>query len=207
MYYNESKLTELVLIMNKREIVKEKTRDLILKTAKEIFSHNGFLTTNTLSIARECGIAHGTLFLHFKNKETLISTIFKNELIRIANELYRITEESKNMENLLDSYLLFLENDESFFVITAKEFPFYPEKLKNEILNVEVIIRNFFYRMIEDGINAGIYKELDITDTIAFLFGTINYYLTHKELIVFDGSVINSKKESIKSIFYKLLQE
>ncbi|RLC51390.1 MAG: TetR/AcrR family transcriptional regulator, partial [Candidatus Cloacimonadota bacterium] len=66
--------------MNKRQLQKQKTREHILKIAKQEFVEKGFLNTTTNQIALQAGIAHGTLFLHFKNKDNLIVEILDKEL-------------------------------------------------------------------------------------------------------------------------------
>jgi AcrR family transcriptional regulator len=51
-------------------------RDKILETAKRLFTKNGFEGTPTSLIAQEAGVATGTLFHHFKSKDTLIHALY-----------------------------------------------------------------------------------------------------------------------------------
>lgn len=50
---------------------KEKTRNTILDTARNLFIKNGFDETTTRDIASRAGIAAGTLFNYFPSKEAL----------------------------------------------------------------------------------------------------------------------------------------
>ena len=52
-----------------------KTRDRILKTARELFNADRFGNVTTADLARECGIAEGNLWYHFKNKRALLDAI------------------------------------------------------------------------------------------------------------------------------------
>ncbi len=54
---------------------KEKNRKQILHVAEKLFSINGYGQTTTRDISMACGMAKGTLFNYFKNKETLAMTM------------------------------------------------------------------------------------------------------------------------------------
>jgi TetR/AcrR family fatty acid metabolism transcriptional regulator len=191
--------------MNKRQLQKAQTVEKILTVSKALFIENGILNTTTLEIAKTCQVAHGTVFLHFKDKNTLIAAIFERELKRTAKEVYRLAMDSHHLDVLLDRYFLYLENEEDFLAVIAREFPFYPLELRRSILSHESILRHLFFTAIENGIKAGKFKMVDITTTISFLFGTITYYLAHKPHLVPEGSVIKTKKELIKHTFLQFL--
>lgn len=65
-----------------------KTRDRILKTARELFNADRFGNVTTADLARECGIAEGNLWYHFKNKRALLDALSEDFLedveIRLA---------------------------------------------------------------------------------------------------------------------------
>lgn len=52
-----------------------KTRDRILKTAREQFNARRFGNVTTADLAAECGIAEGNLWYHFKNKRALLEAL------------------------------------------------------------------------------------------------------------------------------------
>ncbi|MEM7640319.1 MAG: TetR/AcrR family transcriptional regulator [Pseudomonadota bacterium] len=52
-----------------------KTRDRILKTARALFNAHRFGNVTTADLARECGIAEGNLWYHFKNKRALLDAL------------------------------------------------------------------------------------------------------------------------------------
>ncbi|MCX6953165.1 MAG: TetR/AcrR family transcriptional regulator [Verrucomicrobia bacterium] len=58
---------------------KEKTRRAILRAALALFAKKGFYATTTKAIAREAGIAEGTLFNYFPTKEDLALYFFEEE--------------------------------------------------------------------------------------------------------------------------------
>ena len=191
--------------MNKRQIQKKKTRELILQMAKSEFVKKGFLNTTTSEIAEKAGIAHGTLFLHFKNKDSLIVEILDRELEEISSIIQNLISRAIDLEQLLLQYLDLLQEEEELFVVLARELPFYNEELRRKILFRDSIIRSHFHKAIELGIKEKRYRDVDVTSAVMFLFGTINYYLSLKPIFLKEGSVIKKFKPSIVKTFKQLL--
>ncbi len=191
--------------MNKRQLQKQKTRLHLLKIAKSEFVKKGFLNTTTSEIADAAGIAHGTLFLHFKNKDALIVEILDKELEEINQAIQQMIAEAVDLEQLLLQYLNLLQKEEELFAVLARELPFYNEELRRKILFRDSIIRSHFHRAIELGIKEKKYRDVDVTSAVMFLFGTINYYLSLKSIFIKEGSVIEKFKPSIIKTLKDLL--
>ena len=66
-------------------------RELILDAALEMFVNNGFENSPTSKIAKEAGVATGTLFHYFKTKEDLINELYletkKNMVYALKKDL------------------------------------------------------------------------------------------------------------------------
>lgn len=62
--------------------ISDKRKEL-LSAALKLFVENGFHGTPTSSIAKEAGVAHGTLFHYFKTKDELVVALY----IRIKQEM------------------------------------------------------------------------------------------------------------------------
>lgn len=193
--------------MNKREKQKEITKTIIIKAAKEEFITCGFLKMTTAKIAKRAKIAHGTLFVHFNNKNKLIVEVLNLELSKITNELHSILEDSTSVKELLNIYLDYLITEESFFSTIYKELPFYSEDLRRQIIFNECAIRNYFYKLLDIGIMENKYKHIDITNVLTFLFGTINYFLSNKDSFISTGSIIKEKKNVILDTFFTLISK
>ena len=191
--------------MNKREKAKQETREKLLVAAKEEFVKNGLLNISTVDIAKRAGVAHGTVFFHFHNKENLLLEVFDRELLQLTDELYLQLHGSHTFADLLNTYLDFLEREETFFAIIARETPFYSPELRRMILGREAAIRHYFYQALQRAIAQQQYKNVDITATLNFLFGTLNYYLCLRESFAAEGSVIKEKRQAIVDTFIQLL--
>lgn len=65
-------------------------RDRILKAAIKVFAKNGFYATRVSEIAKAAGVADGTIYLYFKNKNDVLITIFEDgiqQLLVILREV------------------------------------------------------------------------------------------------------------------------
>ncbi|HMA67325.1 MAG TPA: helix-turn-helix domain-containing protein, partial [Desulfosalsimonadaceae bacterium] len=52
-------------------------KQAIIESATRLFAEKGFYNTSTPEIAEAAGVAHGTLFYHYTNKEGIILEIFR----------------------------------------------------------------------------------------------------------------------------------
>lgn len=191
--------------MNKRQEQKQKTRLLIVETAKKLFLKNGFLGTTTSDISKTAQIAHGTLFLHFPTKDSLILEIFDEDLQIVSQKMQNLVVNSTDLKSILKGYLDMIEQDEDLFSIIAKELPYYPNELRRKIIFRESLIRQHFHQAYRNGVNEGFYKDCDIPVTLNLFFGSLNYYLSLKDIYQEEGSVIKRFKNKLISNFIKLI--
>ena len=192
--------------MNKRQAQKQITREKIITAAKQIFIEKGIINTATAQIAELAGIAHGTLFLHFPNKDSLVIELLDVELIKFSDNIKQLILETSDIDKILDQYLNLIQAEEGFFSSLAREMPNYKDELRRKILFRESLLRDHFHQVIERGIEQKIYAPINIPAALTFLFGTINYYLSMRSSFVQQGSVIEKFHEQIIDILMKILR-
>jgi len=74
------------MVPTRQERKKENTRkrrEQILEAAMEVFSRKGFATATTAEIAREAGVAEGTIYNYFPSKRELFIDVIKNFVITV----------------------------------------------------------------------------------------------------------------------------
>src|SRR5512141_1270319 len=52
-------------------------RERILTAAERIFARHGFYAAKVSDVAREAGVADGTIYLYFKSKDDLLISVFE----------------------------------------------------------------------------------------------------------------------------------
>src|ERR1043165_3276830 len=94
---------------NVRHAVGDK-REAILRAAISVFAHNGYFNSKVADIAREAGVADGTVYLYFKSKEEILHSIFDRGVAdALTAARAQIKEISDPREKLRRIALLHLE--------------------------------------------------------------------------------------------------
>jgi AcrR family transcriptional regulator len=73
----------------------------ILKSALKLFVEFGFHNTPTSKIAKEAGVANGTLFHYYKTKEDLILALYTHVKGRLSIKMYANADPEKGYKELL----------------------------------------------------------------------------------------------------------
>ena len=74
-------------------------RDRILRAAIKVFAQNGFYATKVSEIAQAAGVADGTIYLYFKNKEDVLISIFDDRMTRLVAFLERDLANRTNFDD------------------------------------------------------------------------------------------------------------
>ncbi len=74
-------------------------RERILKAAIKVFAKNGFYATRVSEIAKAAGVADGTIYLYFKNKDDVLVTIFEEGIERLLSILREVAKSEEPFEN------------------------------------------------------------------------------------------------------------
>ncbi|MBW1878843.1 MAG: TetR/AcrR family transcriptional regulator [Deltaproteobacteria bacterium] len=67
-------------------------RSLIIEAAVEVFAERGFHQARVSDVARRAGVADGTIYLYFRNKEDLLLSIFEEKMDILLASLGEILE-------------------------------------------------------------------------------------------------------------------
>ncbi|HET8911140.1 MAG TPA: TetR/AcrR family transcriptional regulator [Ktedonobacteraceae bacterium] len=88
-----------------KERQRQEREALILQAAEEIFTEKGYYDASIDEIAARVGIAKGTFYAHFSNKEALIVALFAQEMERFQHEIDAIFASSNTARAKLEMAL------------------------------------------------------------------------------------------------------
>ncbi len=150
---------------NKRIAQRQRTRQAILDTGRRLFATQGYQQTNVGQIAREVGVAHGTVYYHFPDKRTLLMVLL-GEFFTQAHVLLGAWADEKDTGDEAARRFsravatLLFENREMARIL-AKES-------HNPDPQIQAIIRGAFHSMthhtqraLEAGMDLGTVRPLD----------------------------------------------
>ncbi|MEZ4256599.1 MAG: TetR/AcrR family transcriptional regulator [Polyangiales bacterium] len=88
-------------------------RERILQAAITVFAQKGFYATKVTEIAKAAGVADGTIYLYFKNKDDVLVSIFRErigELVRLLRlEVAKTNDVSSRIRRIVELQLGLLE--------------------------------------------------------------------------------------------------
>ena len=133
----------------------------ILQCATRLFALKGYKDTSMSELAKNVGIAQGTIFYHFKTKQDIFLEILKTAKEDILFEFDRYIENRKfetgieMMEGAISFYLYLAGLKEDLFLLLHRRYPY-------ELANVNPVCRehlesiyNCFVDIFEHAILAG----------------------------------------------------
>jgi len=166
-------------VMNKQE----KKRTALLEAAIKIFSEKGFHGAKIKEIAEEAGVADGTTYLYFKNKDDLlikaVENLFEKRLDAIEK---RISEEKSGYDKLFS----FAEEHITLFNEDPKVVRFLAVELRqskefyNKYPNFKPLRHYLSYlqSICSEAIEEGSIRDIDPVTLSYIIFGTVNFVIT-----------------------------
>ena len=159
-------------------------RASILRAATTVFAHNGYFNSKVADIAREAGVADGTVYLYFKSKEEILHSIFDRSVDEaLAEAKKKIETISDPREKLRQIALLHLERlgaDRDLAVVFQVELrgstKFMEEFSAAGFAEYLALIRSTF----EEGQRANIFRaDLNAKVVAKILFGALDEMATN----------------------------
>ena len=166
-----------------RPVVADK-RAAILRAAIRVFAHNGYFNSKVADIAREAGVADGTVYLYFKSKEEILHSIFNRGMEEaIADGRKQLEGISDAREKLRRIALLHLERlgaDRDLAIVFQVELrgstKFMEEFSAAGFAEYLGLIRS----TIEEGQRAGVFRpQLNAKLLAKILFGALDEMATN----------------------------
>jgi TetR/AcrR family fatty acid metabolism transcriptional regulator len=159
-------------------------REAILRAGIRVFAHNGYFNSKVADIAREAGVADGTVYLYFKSKEDILHSIFDRSVDKAIAEartqLALLTDPREKLRQIASMHLERLGADRDLAVVFQVELrgstKFMEEFSAAGFAEYLQLIRTTF----EEGQKAGVFRsELNAKVVAKILFGALDEMATN----------------------------
>ena len=189
-----------------KESQKQKRRAQIIEGAIKIFARKGFYHATVKDVAREAGVADGTIYLYFKNKDDLLISLFESKmediLSRFRSRLANFDDPLERLREFIRVYFELIEEDielsDVFQVELRQSSKFLKDYHNEKFMEYMDIIAS----IIEEGKSIGFFrKSLDTNLTKLLVFGAIDEVA--RQWILSNGKY--SLKEAGKATAYTLI--
>ena len=137
-------------------------REAIMRAAISVFAHNGYFNSKVADIAREAGVADGTVYLYFKSKEDILHSIFdrsvEEALDAARKQIEHVTDPREKLRQIAALHLERLGADRDLAVVFQVELrgstKFMEEFSAAGFAEYLSLIRSTF----EEGQRAGVFR-------------------------------------------------
>jgi TetR/AcrR family fatty acid metabolism transcriptional regulator len=159
-------------------------REAILRAATSVFAHNGYFNSKVADIAREAGVADGTVYLYFKSKEDILHSIFdrsvEEALDAARKRIEHVTDPKEKLRQIATLHLERLSADRDLAVVFQVELrgstKFMEEFSAAGFAEYLALIRSTF----EEGQRAGVFRaDLKANVVAKILFGGLDEMATN----------------------------
>lgn len=153
--------------------------EAILKAAVKVIAANGYRNSQINKIAKAAGVADGTVYLYFDNKEKMMVEVFNDFLYgfieEIRLEMAAIKDSAEKLKKLVEAHFAKLEANYDAAVVCIVELRQPDEKLRQATSEV---LRRYFHlieEIVEEGqANGSFNPELNKFLARQMIFGTLD---------------------------------
>ncbi|MCM3673472.1 MULTISPECIES: TetR/AcrR family transcriptional regulator [Peribacillus] len=155
----------------------------IIDAAVIVIAQNGYYQAQVSKIAKQAGVADGTIYLYFKNKEDILISLFHEKMgyfvEQIEEELKGKTTASDKLHVLIQKHFQNLSEDVNLAIVTQLELRQSNKELRLRINDVLRGYLNLIDQIIIEGKENGEFlPDLNNLLTRQMIFGTIDETVT-----------------------------
>jgi len=150
----------------------------ILNSAGKVFSRRGFHQATVSEIAGDAGVADGTIYLYFKNKDDILVQFFnykmKQVFTRFREEVGRADDAVDKLTKLIRHHLKAFQADKHMAIVYQAETRRYSRLVDDQIREMAKMYFDLLAEIIEQGQQEGtIRKDLYMGLVKRFFLGAV----------------------------------
>jgi len=152
---------------------------LILEAAVKVFARQGFYQSTVAQIAKEAGVADGTIYLYFKNKDDILVQFFsyrtKQVFDRFRAEVKKADNTLDKLRNLIRRHLTEFQRDRDMAVVYQVETHQNSRLAEAQIREMSQMYQDLLAEIVELGQQEGsIRKDLYVGLVKRFILGAVD---------------------------------
>jgi TetR/AcrR family fatty acid metabolism transcriptional regulator len=179
----------------------------IVEAAIRVFARNGYYSSRVSDIAREAGIASGTIYLYFKTKDEILVTLFRDKMAafvaRLRREIAEEPDPASKIRRLVRVHFSVLEQSPALAEVVQVELrqghKFFRGASAHEVSAYFELIGS----ILEDGVTTGrFHADLPVKVATKVLFGAMDQMAT-SWVLGKRGYRLADAAEAVAAIFLK----
>jgi len=156
---------------------------VILDAAVKTFARTGYHRTRVADIAREAGVADGTVYIYFNNKEDILVSLFQGLMRRFVDDLYSELNQCQNanekLATIIRYHLTTLANRPDQAKVTQIELRQIDQEINEGISGPLMSYFQLIEEVIDEGKRQNLYRQdLNTRTARKVVFGAIDEVVT-----------------------------
>ncbi|MFD2046263.1 TetR/AcrR family transcriptional regulator [Ornithinibacillus salinisoli] len=157
---------------------------LIIDAAVEVIAENGYHASQVSKIAKKAGVADGTIYLYFKNKEDILVSVFEEKMGQFIEQIATAIDQKSNANEklltLIEMHFSQLAKDHHLAIVTQLELRQSNIDLRLQINKVLKPYLMVIDSIINEGIEQNIFRD-DLNKKLVrqMIFGTLDETVTN----------------------------
>ncbi|TXL62530.1 TetR/AcrR family transcriptional regulator [Cerasibacillus terrae] len=156
----------------------------IIEGAVQVIAENGYHASKVSTIAKKSGVADGTIYLYFKNKEDILISVFKEKMGQFIQEIAKATEKENDVQSklltLIQLHFEQLAVDHHLAIVTQLELRQSDPKIRAQINDVLKVYLDVIDSILEEGMEKKLFRnDLHVPLMRQMIFGTLDETVTN----------------------------
>lgn len=197
-------------IIDKRELIQKFRTEGILDAAIKVIAEKGLERATMEQVAEEAGISKATIYLYFKNKESLYYQCVVDRFDRILGKMREaangIDDPVERIRTLISVQLSGIEEEKDFFRVFLTEnmriFMDRTTELGQGFWQKHNEYSSLLASAIDDGVRKGHFREIDPVKGFYLLFSMVRGMALCK-ILCGDQTPLSSEDDFILDVFFK----
>jgi len=154
-------------------------KEQIIDAAIKVFAGKGFYNATVADVARTAGIADGTIYLYFKNKDDLLISLFETKMEKILDRFTTALPETlpakEKLSRFIQLHLQLIEEDQNLAEVFQVELRQSSKFLKDYHNQKFIDFLNVIGQIIKEGQRSGEFRNnIRINTAKLAVFGAVD---------------------------------
>ncbi len=185
---------------------KRRTRERLLRAARDLFAENGILMTRTLDISERARVAHGTVFLHFLTRDDLIAAAVEESAGQAAGRIHMLARGKLTVRQVLETHVEGLRPQEAFYARLVMEGPMLPPYARSRLIVIQSAIAVYFARAAKREMASGKLRRMPVGLLFNTWLGLLHHYICNRDLFSPGEAVLAARGAALVEHYLALIK-
>jgi AcrR family transcriptional regulator len=192
--------------MSSRSIIEPTSRDRVLSAAQQLMIDHGFADFSMRELAEVSGLAKATIYHHFPDKQTICHSVIESQFVDLRDRIIDAAQSAdspvERLRAVVDELLGPQLERRLVVLLAAQETVGLGMHFHDIIKRYRSEIVAPIADIVQDGIDKGVFRQINVDLAVISLMGMMQSYITHRLIISPDQQLDNIVEHTIDLLLY-----